>query len=123
MTKQERAKHLYPRLEDIAETLKKKSARLVITIADSCNVSVPKELMDRIAAGMSPDKLKAMFQDFKGSILITAASKTTSGINEVAFYEDTPDGIGKFTRQFVRVFDTNPDPSQNIKDEGFGSGR
>ncbi|MGA7327274.1 MAG: caspase family protein [Rhodomicrobium sp.] len=97
-----------PNLEDISNALRKKGARLTITAADSCNRLPEQELAPLGKAAILPprNRIRTMFLNFKGYILISGAST-----DEFAFYKRNDSG--EFTKQFLNALDYPP----NVKPE------
>jgi len=93
-----------PNLEDISNALRLKGARLTITAADSCNRIPEQELAPGYgkAAILPPrNRIRTMFLNFKGYILISGAST-----DEFAFYKRND--FGEFTKQFLNALDYPP---------------
>jgi hypothetical protein len=93
-----------PNLEDLSNVLREKGARLTIVGADSCNklVSQPQPPLAQVApVPVPPERIRAMFRDFKGYILISSSST-----DEYSFYPDN--SIGIFTNQFIHALEHPP---------------
>jgi caspase domain-containing protein len=82
-----------PNLEKISETLRNKGARLTLVAADSCNVVLPRASEIYAAKGFTQARIKAMFRDFKGSILMSSSVR-----GQYSWY--TSDG-GLFTNRLM----------------------
>jgi hypothetical protein len=84
-----------PNLEDISKALRSKGARLTLVVADSCNVVLPRAAQFFSAKGITQDRIKAMFRDFKGSILMSSSVR-----GQYSWY--TSDG-GLFTNRLIDI--------------------
>lgn len=90
-----------PNLEAISRELKAKGARLVITVADTCNVILPVAETPLAAKGVIEERIRAMFLNYKGSILITSSKR-----GQYSWYY--PSG-GIFTAKFFQLLRDPPD--------------
>jgi hypothetical protein len=90
-----------PNLEAISRDLRAKGARLVITVADTCNVILPVAEAPLAAKGVIEERIRAMFLNYKGSILITSSKR-----EEASWYY--PSG-GIFTARFFQLLRDPPD--------------
>ena len=90
-----------PNLEAISKELKAKGARLVITVADTCNVILPVTETPLAAKGVIEERIRAMFLNYKGSILITSSKR-----EQASWYY--PSG-GIFTAKFFQLLRDPPD--------------
>jgi caspase domain-containing protein len=84
-----------PNLENISESLRSKGAGLTLVAADSCNVVLPRAAQFFAAKGFTPSRIKAMFRDFKGSILMSSSVR-----GQYSWY--TSDG-GLFTNRLIDI--------------------
>jgi hypothetical protein len=85
-----------PNLETISETLRSKGARLTVVAADSCNVVLPRAAQFFVAKGFAPARIKAMFRNFKGFILMSSSVR-----GQYSWY--TSDG-GLFTNRLMDIW-------------------
>jgi hypothetical protein len=90
-----------PNLEAISKELKAKGARLVITVADTCNVILPVTETPLAAKGVIEERIRAMFLNYKGSILITSSKR-----EQASWYY--PSG-GIFTAKFFQLLRDPPE--------------
>jgi len=97
---------LLPNLEKISEALRSKGARLTIVVADSCNRVLSGPFKVYAKKGAEPSRIKAMIQDFKGSILMSSSVR-----GQRSWY--TSDG-GLFTG---RLIDTLRAPESSTPDD------
>jgi hypothetical protein len=87
-----------PNLENISKSLRSKGARLTLVAADSCNVVLPRAAQFFAAKGFAQSRIKAMFRDFKGSILMSSSVR-----GQYSWY--TSDG-GLFTNRLIDILRT-----------------
>jgi hypothetical protein len=88
-----------PNLEDYAEKLEGKGARLVIAVADACNFIVPPAGGEQKGAPNS-ERLKQMYLHFKGTVMVFSAK-----VGQYAFY--LPSG-GFFSNNFLPLISQGP---------------
>lgn len=84
-----------PNLEDISKILHGKGARLTLIAADSCNVVLPRATQVFAARGFMQARIKAMFRDFKGYVLMSSSVR-----GQYSWY--TSDG-GLFTNRLIDI--------------------
>ena len=82
------------KLSAVKDTLQNKKPRLLITMADACNVFVPGITQRGRAERKEPGGFKKLFLDYKGSII---ASSSVPG----QYSYGDPQSGGTFTRQFL----------------------
>jgi len=87
-----------PNLEDISKQLGRKSARLTITVADSCNKLEIEEPQAKAAGRplrVPKNRIRTLFLEYTGYALVTSSSP-----DEFSYYHPIKN-IGFFTQQFV----------------------
>jgi len=94
-----------PNLEAIGRDLKAKGARLVITVADTCNIILPVAEAPLASKGVIEERIRAMFLNYKGSILVTSSKR-----EQESWYNPTG---GLFTVKFLRLLREPPDVDQS----------
>jgi hypothetical protein len=86
-----------PNLESISNTLRSKGARLTLVAADSCNVLLPRAAEVFAARGFQQARIKAMFRDFKGFILMSSSMR-----GQFSWYGSDGSG-GLFTNRLMKI--------------------
>jgi hypothetical protein len=85
-----------PNLEAISTQLREKSARLTITVADSCNkLAIKKPGAERPVLRALKNRISTLFVQFQGCALVASSSP-----DEFSYYHPTQN-IGFFTQQFI----------------------
>ena len=96
-----------PNLGAISTELKSKGARLVITVADTCNAIIPVTEVPLTARGVIEERIRTMFLNYKGSILVTSSKR-----DQRSWYYPFGGG-GFFTEKFLRLLRNPPDNPDN----------